>query len=277
MHVHLSCPKCSSTLIEEGPKIHCKNCESVWPVINGIPRFTNGTYYWGEIPFELMQRVNVCASQSHWRNSLEELVRPHYPDIYDYVISNSRADFNYFIPLNSKSIVLDVGSGWGTISLLLADRSGHVISVESVKERIEFQRIRTRQDEINNVQLIQANFLDLPIPKSGLDLVVMNGVLEWIGIASTYDTPPNLQKKVLRKVFDSLKPGGTLYIGIENRFGYNYFLGGRDHSDIPFTSLMPRWLANQVMKWNGSAWACSLLQVAWDCFSRRVCQLFYMR
>lgn len=37
-----------------------------------------------------------------------------------------------------------------------------------------------------------------------------------------------------------------VYVGIENRFGYLYFLGTRDHSGLRYTSLMPRRLATLI-------------------------------
>jgi hypothetical protein len=40
-----------------------------------------------------------------------------------------------------------------------------------------------------------------------------------------------------------LKPNGTLLIGIENRWGYNGAFGSIDHSGLPYTNLMPRWMA----------------------------------
>jgi len=45
-----------------------------------------------------------------------------------------------------------------------------------------------------------------------------------------------------------LKPAGVLLIGIENRIGLHSFLGRIDHSGLPFTSLMPRWMASVYMK-----------------------------
>ena len=51
------------------------------------------------------------------------------------------------------------------------------------------------------------------------------------------------------EIWRILKPGGSLYIGIENRFGYEYFLGKPDdHSFVTYTSLLPRFLANHRMK-----------------------------
>jgi hypothetical protein len=42
-----------------------------------------------------------------------------------------------------------------------------------------------------------------------------------------------------------LKPGGTLLLGIENRYAAHYFAGAReDHTDLRFSSLIPRRLAD---------------------------------
>jgi ubiquinone/menaquinone biosynthesis C-methylase UbiE len=247
MAIPLACPKCNHLLEQGDQKLRCPVCHAEWPVVADIPRFISEPYYWGEIPQTLMQQVNQQARKTNWRTALNTYVADSYPDIYQYVINHNRADFSFFTPLKPDSVALDVGSGWGTISCLLAARYGTVVSVESVPERIEFLKVRAQQEGLTNIQPLQATFLELPIPESSLDLVVMNGVLEWIGIASESDTPDGLQRSVLRKLFACLKPGGTLYIGIENRLAYNYFFGAKDHSDLPFTSLVPRWMADWIM------------------------------
>ena len=248
MAVPLVCLKCGKPLEEHNQKLICNVCGVEWPIVDGVPRFIPESYYWGEIPQDRMQQVNQSALETNWRDAIKTYVAGPYPDIYQYVINHNRADFSFFAPLQPDSVALDIGSGWGTISCLLAARYETVISVESVWERIDFLRIRAQQEGLYNIQPLQATFLELPIPESSLDLVVLNGVLEWIGIASDTDTPDGLQQKVLKKIYSCLKPGGTLYIGIENRLAYNYFFGAPDHSDLPFTSLVPRWMANWIMQ-----------------------------
>src|SRR5207249_7300311 len=51
----------------------------------------------------------------------------------------------------------------------------------------------------------------------------------------------------LSSIRSILRPGGCLYLGIENRLGFQYCLGVKDHSGLPFTSLMPRWIAGQIV------------------------------
>jgi ubiquinone/menaquinone biosynthesis C-methylase UbiE len=247
MSIPLACPKCTNILSIKTNALFCQTCQSEWPVVDGIPQFIKESYYWGEIPQVIMQQVNTLSRDVGWHQALETLVAKNYPDIYTYVTNHNRADFGFYTLTSSDNVVLDVGSGWGTISCLLAKRCGNVISLESVPERLEFLKIRAEQEGLANIQPVQASFLELPIPESSLDLAVLNGVLEWVGIASDKETPDQLQQHVLEKIFTCLKPGGSLYIGIENRFAYPYFLGAKDHSDLPFTSLAPRWLANWIM------------------------------
>jgi uncharacterized protein YbaR (Trm112 family)/ubiquinone/menaquinone biosynthesis C-methylase UbiE len=248
MLTQLACPQCSRTLRESGQELFCDNCGRKWPIIDGIPRFIKDTYYWGEVPPEVMRAINQRSLSEGWQRPVYELLLENYPDIYNYVTDVHRADFCYYLPLTADGVALDVGGGWGTISCLLASHYATVLSVESVTERVEFIKRRAGQDNLTNLQPIQANFLEMPLVESSLDLVVMNGVLEWIGIASKEEKPDVLQLNVLKKLYASLKPGGTLYIGIENRFAYPYFGGARDHSELRFTSLVPRWMADLIMQ-----------------------------
>jgi ubiquinone/menaquinone biosynthesis C-methylase UbiE len=214
-----------------------------------VPRFVESPYYWGELPRELMQEVVERARQNGWREALAALVAKDYPDIYRYVIDPKRADFANHIPCGSEAVALDVGSGWGTISCLLAARYRHVVSVESVPERLDFMRARASQDGLKNIQPVQADFLRLPIPASSCDVVVLNGVLEWVGIASSEASPDALQRQFLRKVWACLKPNGWVYIGIENRCAFESFGGAIDHSGLPYTNLLPRGLADWLARW----------------------------
>ena len=86
--------------------------------------------------------------------------------------------------------------------------------------------------------------MQLPFPEAYFDLIVLNGVLEWLGIFHYELNPRKVQLTKLQDMHKLLKDNGSLYIGVENRTAYVYFLGGRDHSGIRFTSLMPRKIAD---------------------------------
>jgi SAM-dependent methyltransferase len=243
-----ACPVCNR-LLERTKKSHyCDKCRYHWPVENGVPDFTTSDSYWGEIPQHEMQRVNRIARKEGWQKALVEVIYPRYPSIYGYIMHASRADWWFVLPQNLSATVLDVGSGWGSLSFLLAEIYSHVYSLENVKERVEFQNIRCLQDNVRNVSIARGDVFSMPFLPESFDLVVMNGLLEWLGVNPMFKDPRNAQLVGLKKCHTLLKYGGSLYIGIENRFAYSYFLGKKDHSGLPFTSLMPRWIADICCK-----------------------------
>jgi SAM-dependent methyltransferase len=125
---------------------------------------------------------------------------------------------------------------------------GEVYCIEAIPERIEFTQERLLQEGIRNVRLIQASATQMPLMDNTFDLVVTNGVLEWVGEWDLEGTPRDVQVRFLSKICRLLKDDGVLVIGIENRFGYGMLLGGNDHSGIPYTSLVPRPVADFMLR-----------------------------
>lgn len=244
----LVCPVCRIPLVALEDSLRCNKCNCDWKMMGGIPCFSNKDFYWGEIPRKEMQNINQLAEERGWKDSLDSILKPRYPNIYDYVIGDGRDNFCFLLPITSKKSVLDLGSGWGTLSFALASRCARVVAVESVYERVKFCQIRKNQQNVNNLEIIMADVTSLPFPDSSFDFIILNGILEWVGLSHTEIDPKHIQKQFLKKIYNLLKPNGQVYIGIENRFGYNYFLGNRDHSGLKYTSLMPRRIANIYMK-----------------------------
>jgi hypothetical protein len=86
-----------------------------------------------------------------------------------------------------------------------------------------------------------------------MDLVVMNGVLEWVAEGRAGD-PGALQEAALRKVVGLLRPGGYLYLGIENRMCAGGFMGYPDpHCGLPFVTILPRPLAQWYARRKGAS------------------------
>ncbi|MCC6188962.1 MAG: class I SAM-dependent methyltransferase [Anaerolineales bacterium] len=244
----LCCPACGADLPPASAEpLVCAQCQAAWPLVSGVRSFSPEEAYWGEVPQAVMQQVNARAAEAGWEAALAELVQPSYPDIYRYVVSAGRVDWAYFSRLTAQSHVLDLGSGWGPISYWLAPRVNQVTSVENVVERAAFQALRFRQSGRTNVTVLQASVHALPLQSGQFDLAIMNGLLEWVAVSKRSAGPREIQLEVLRRIHGLLRPGGEVYIGIENRFGYQYFLRAPDHTGLPFTSLMPRWLANAYL------------------------------
>jgi len=243
-----ACPKCGSGLSSSPDHLICSSCQRSWDVVDTIPRFFAPHYYWGELPQHEATSLLHEARALGWVPAVKQHFRDNPALVYSILQWQSRASWLPLLGLNENAIALDVGSGYGAITHALANSCQEVYSVEAIPERIEFTRIRLEQEKLSNVRMLQANATELPIGEHAFDLIVVNGILEWLGEWDTSKRPEEVQLHFLQKLHRALKPGGSLLIGIENRIGYNNFRGGLDHSGLPYTSLMPRWLASYRLR-----------------------------
>jgi len=206
------------------------------------------TPYWGEVSEEEMSRI-LRFFEKNDEEALKIYLERYHPDRIPYLYNNSRISFLYHLPKKRFGNVLDLGSGWGSLSFMLSKFSKMVYSVENVEERIQFQKLMKEKRGIKNIQLIRADVNKLPFKEKSFDLIIVNGLLEWVGYhAKSYKEATEMQLNFLKKLSKILTDGGFIYIGIENRFGLQYFLGAEDHIGLKFTSLMPRQLANIISK-----------------------------
>ncbi len=202
-----------------------------------------------------MARLLKVATENGWRVALEKILRP-LTDKYtfNYAVNESRADWHLMLPIKADAKILDLGCGWGPVTVMLARHYKTVVGADTTIETLKFLRIRAQQEEIENIQLAHIDPIDygtLPFQDSQFDLAVMNGILEWVGAARTDVQPQVCQKVALSEIRRVLKPMGMIYIGIENRFSLSNFLGYVSHSKVPFADILPRRFANLWCKMMG--------------------------
>jgi SAM-dependent methyltransferase len=205
---------------------------------------TKSTPYWGEITKEDMQRLIDMSRQQHWRKVVEE----HFPDMADNIMNEDRSAFQDVIPLPEGSLIMDVGAGLGGVSANLARRH-RVVALEGVWERCAFANVRKEQDRLDSLMVMNCDLNQIPLADGQFDCVLLIGVLEWVALFDLNGPPEEVQRRFLDRLRRLLAPGGMILIGIENRFGWpSWWSGALDHSGLPYTNLMPRWMAH---------WACS--------------------
>jgi SAM-dependent methyltransferase len=218
----------------------------------GIPSFCEHDFYWNHLSRETMAALLSTAREEGYRRALERHLLPGSDrHTLRYALDERRADFRVVLPLTSESRLLDLGCGWGAAATALARHCGLVVGADSTRETLEFISVRAAQEELPNLRLAHIDPLDfgrLPFPERAFDAVVMNGVLEWVGKVRTREPAPALQVGILREARRVLKPGGCLYVGIENRYSALYFAGRRDHGGLPFTSVLPRVVADAMSR-----------------------------
>src|SRR6266487_232637 len=246
----LLCPNCRRMLRHDG---RCA-CGVVYSVSEDVFDFLgNSDYYWGEMPRTEMEQFLSEAQRTGWRHAARVLVYPKRPDLQQYFEDPRRTAWVAEIPLPAHPVVADLGAGWGTIGFQLAASGAQVWLVEAVRERVELLRLRRAQDNLTDAKIVRASFMDAPLASGAFDLVVLNGVLEWAGIADKSITPVEAQLRLLRNAAAALRVGGFVYVGIENRYGWPQLRGEIDHSGLPFTSLLPRRIATLVLRFSRNA------------------------
>jgi len=238
------CPNCQKELVRGStPEVAatCSVCKKSWTSKDGLMMFSDDKY-WGEIP-EAEMRVLVEDVRANGFESAIKRFRDKDPERFQFIFDHSRADWRFGIDLKPTDRVLDVGCGLGAHTFALCDEVAQVVSFDLSYLRAKFVQQRAAFEHKDNIQTFVGDFINVPLPENSFDVIVWNGILEWIGQDKKFDDPYDVQVWALQKCFRLLRPGGRLYIGIENRIALTYWVGGRDHIGLSFTSVMPRWMA----------------------------------
>jgi SAM-dependent methyltransferase len=248
--VQYICPECGSGVHEEGGAYVCTSHGHRWAIRDGVPCFTRKEIYWNDIPAGEMRRMIDVGAERGWRTVYYDHLRRRYPKAELGIIGDERrADWMFLADVDENSACLDIGTGWGAVSIGLAGRCGEVHAIDATWERLRMMVLRRDQENISNLHPVYGGAeLGFPFPPGSFNLVSLVGVLEWIPQWKRDLPPEECQLAALRSVRDMLKPGGQVYVAIENRTGYNYIMGRRDHNNVRFVSLMPRFAADLVSR-----------------------------
>lgn len=201
---------------------------------------TRAAAKWRDISDEQMSKV---AQRIHAGEPWEEVIHQQTQEkkwVHKIALSPSRSLFLDLLDYSGVRVALDLGAGWGQLSLGLATRVPQVVSVETTKERLDVIHAICAQEDKTNVSFLLGDVFDLPFREGSFDLVLLCGVYEWLGNNGTEDDVKMLQEAALKAVFHLLSPGGKVVIAIENRIGLKYLLGERDdHSKTRHISYLP--------------------------------------
>lgn len=206
----------------------------------------------GKVAFTSLAKNNGIEaeySDGPVEDELLELVKsPDYPRLRNEVLANNpswpmyyhlsplRGNLVNWYPFLPNTKILEVGAGCGAITeaiLNTVDGSTHVTALELSERRAKVNAYRN--SSYSNLEVKVGN-LEVLDNQEQYDYVVCVGVLEYSGRFISGDKP---FATFLSSLYDLLKPGGTLLLAIENKFGLKYINGAReDHTGAFFDSLM---------------------------------------
>jgi len=188
---------------------------------------------------------------AEWQTAIEQSELPGLSAKRDWFLNPAKAAFYLSLPVPSRQVAMDVGAGSGVIAAELARHFERAIALEQDARWCQFMRHRFDQDHLP-VDVIHGNALRLPASVHNVDLVAVNGVLEWVASGDAPEarsgSPRDVQLAFLRSLWSALRPGGRIGIAIENRLHYEFFRGSAPHNDLPYVTVMPRPLANFVTR-----------------------------
>ncbi|MFC1828296.1 class I SAM-dependent methyltransferase [Thermodesulfobacteriota bacterium] len=220
--------------------------------------------YWSNIK----QKEMVKALQSLPDYSARQFIKRFFPAREEVIFGTKRPGGLGLLKFNKDDIVLDAGCMWGALTVPLGRSGCRVFGMDQTRESLLFLHKRLEEEGLTNVSLIRANLNKVKLKPNCFDKIIVNGVLEWLAeekveVDEYYkkrenkkspavrknNTPRQVQADFLSKIFMALKPGGTLYLAIENRYdAANFFGYGDPHTGQRFVTLLPRFLQNSFSR-----------------------------
>lgn len=225
--------------------------------------------YWSNLSREEQKVLLNNLEKDTTHNAVKKL----FPNFKNIIFDPMRSVGLTLLDIKKHEIGVDYGCMWGNLLIYCAKKCRTMFGIDKTRESLEFVKCRLKEESLSNCYLLNANLRENIPLKEMFDFAIVNGVLEWIpdendvelkafftrsklskfGIKKHSNNPKLVQLNFLKMVYRNLKPGGKLYLAIENRYDYQYFLWKRDpHPNLFYTAFLPRKIANLISNsWYG--------------------------
>lgn len=215
--------------------------------------------YWSYIS----QKEHSLFAQHLREESAYEVMKKYFPQHEEEFSSPGRMGGVASLNISKDDVILDAGCMWGAVTIPLARTGAKIFAIDQTEQSLLFLKRRKQDEGLTNLEIICADLNQQKLQEQFYTKVIVNDVLEWIPCIDDFEanssenkhqkgkkhsaSPYEMQKNFLKKMHDSLKEGGTLYLAIENRYNLSYFLGlPESHCNIRFFSILPRFAQDIV-------------------------------
>src|SRR5207249_3271045 len=140
--------------------LRCSRCGTVVPVREGIPVFARDPdYFYGELSREEMLRLRDSTRLHGWDRAfletLDRLDAKMRAFLEPHILDESRAAWKFLLHLPRGGRALDLGCGWGPVSVSLARSMAEVVSMDLNLERLLVLRERALSQGLSNITCVQ--------------------------------------------------------------------------------------------------------------------------
>jgi len=220
------CPKCNGHLESVPYNLECKSCKLCWLVKDDIPDFSGEPLIpKNQNSIKEAKYLLNNARKVGWRTALynykKTLVRKGAPINEDIRVT----DWRFHLPNGDSQKILIIGCGMGILPLSLLENNQKIFAIDSVWEKLAFLKLRSADYKNNkNLILLKANKIDrLPFEKSYFNSIIISFPNYFTGYSVNFS-------HILKKINMFLKPGGYIYVSIDNSFAINRLIRFSKHS-----------------------------------------------
>lgn len=149
-----------------------------------------------------------------------------------YQLSDIRENLLEWYPFDPQASLLEIGAECGVLTDLFCRKVKRVVAVEASARDAKVNLKRNGRYENLTVVTDERYHVDLA---EKFDYVTITGLFGYAGRIWDGDDP---YMDLLRRAKSYLKPGGRLFLAIENKYGVKYFAGAKeDHTGRCFDGL----------------------------------------
>jgi len=254
---YLCCPACLAELVAMGEALVCAGCESVYPIVAGIPDLRTDASQPKETRRveQLLERFDSSDFRGLMRFYIGETTKDSLLEVeLDYELEWARRGTKQLYRIESMArglggdaiavdhfpgLYLDIGCGKGAMLATMAGRCDQAIGLDYSLEYLILARKLFQELGADNVLLIAGSNLALPLRSDCASLLTSIDVIEHI---------PD-QAKGMAEDMRVLKPGGVIFMNSPNR--YSVF-AVEDHVRLWGVGFVPRrWMKGYVKALSG--------------------------
>lgn len=188
--------------------------------------FYRGIDYYSDGGIEniILDAVRENRNEELLKNSSEWPVLYHLSDIRENLLE--------WYPFRTDADLLEIGSGCGALTGLFSRKMASVTCIELSEKRSLINAERNKDRD--NIKIFLGNFEEIRLEKK-FDYITLIGVWEYAGL---YVNDQDPYRFMLKKIQKYLKPGGKIFIAIENKMGMKYFNGAaEDHTGKMYSGI----------------------------------------
>lgn len=246
------CPKCNKAVehlgcLNDAP---CAVSDCPYEIQDGIPCVNRIRAQFGEAGTDEMRNLLQIAREKGWQEAITSQFTGDRSFVHDLITNEKRIKFSELVNVNRDEDVLDIGCGYGGVAAQLSKKARSVTALDITLERIALLEIRKQQEGLNNIQTVcNGDILNLPFEDNSFDVIYLIGVMEYFPLSLPNHEVWDAQVRSLREIQRILRPGGRIYLGVKNRFGWPYLVGAQDHNNLAFGPILPHKVADYLSRW----------------------------